>query len=156
MFERGFYSIEDGHANSLPMIALLTEGGTTFFGLYMLIYETSLSSEAFILEKNVYLLGQAKGNLAIDEIQTFIDVCIEQSLFEREQEPPTEENPEPPVYFRVVESSQYLWWYRMKKDKKSKDCSEAGKKSAESRANNQDTTTANSLQQMYKNYSVQQ
>ncbi len=152
MFQRGYYSIEDGHANSIPMIALLAEGGTTFFGLYMLIYETTLNSEGMISEKNVYLLGKDKAKLDKENIKQFIDICLEQGLFEEYQEPT--ENKNNPVFYRVIESANYLWWFREQKDKKSRDCSEAGKRSAEVRAEAKDIQrgTAQDMQAMYKAY----
>lgn len=81
MFERGYYSVANGHANTMPMIALLEVGGTRYYGLYRLLFEVTLLSDGEITRRNFDFLCCTKGRLEFDgEIEDFLKVCIEQNL----------------------------------------------------------------------------
>lgn len=81
MFERGYYSVANGHANTMPMITLLEIGGTQYYGLYRLLFEVTLLSDGEITRRNFDFLCLTKGKLDFDgKVEDFLQVCTEQEL----------------------------------------------------------------------------
>lgn len=81
MFERGYYSVANGHANTMPMITLLEVGGTQYYGLYRLLFEVTLLSDGEITRRNFDFLCCTKGKLEFDgKVEDFLKVCTEQEL----------------------------------------------------------------------------
>ena len=81
MFERGYYSVANGHANTMPMITLLEVGGTQYYGLYRLLFEVTLLSDGEITRRNFDFLCYTKGKLEFDgKIEDFLQACTEQGL----------------------------------------------------------------------------
>ena len=141
LFVRGYYMIQNGHANTIPMLTLLESGGTKFYGLYRLMYEVTLLSEGKIKRRDLDFLCIAKGHLTDTETDDFITICMEQGLLQPFN-PPTEE--ESDCYW-LPEVRDYLDYADEVKQKKKEASSKGGQNSAKKRAENQ-TNDFQSLQ----------
>ena len=141
LFVRGYYMVQNGHANTIPMLTLLESGGTKFYGLYRLMYEVTLLSEGKIKRRDLDFLCLAKGNLTDTETDDFIAICMEQGLLQPFN-PPTEEESE---FYWLPEVRDYLDYAEEVMRKKKEASSKGGQNSAKKRAENQ-TNDFQSLQ----------
>lgn len=135
MFERGYYSVANGHANTMPMITLLEVGGTRYYGLYRLLFEVTLLSDGEITRRNFDFLCLTKGKLELDgEIDDFLKVCTEQGLVRSLD---SDDGCGDEVRLYLPEVKDYLRFVEEKDRQRKESQRKGGINSAQKRADNQ-------------------
>ena len=126
---QGYYMINNGHANSVPITNLIEQGGMQYYGLYMLLFESTLLLDGQITDKSILSFCKSKGKMTEEEAYKFLDVCKEQCLIQ-----PTVMDSNLTMYF-LSEVRDYLEFAREAQDKRKEIARMGGLKKAENAQN---------------------
>lgn len=104
IFDRGWYKVADRHSSSPAMLALQNLDGTlNAYGLYMLLYDTTVQTNGEIKKRDLMLYCEVKAMMDKDKIQSFLELCMEYEVIIPNEDGSIFALPEVKVYLAEAE-----------------------------------------------------
>ncbi len=106
IFNRGWYKVPDGHAKSPAMEALqIKSHNLNMFGLYMYLYDMAVQTNGEIKLRDFNLYA-SKASLTTEQLQSFIDICLEFEVLVANEDNTSYFMPEVQAYLEEAEEQK--------------------------------------------------